>query len=65
MYQDANDDNGNDQQQHQEEMNQEPMHRNIPLSQEFSNLDLGILPDQPLHTNTNMHALQKRFPRRI
>ena len=41
------------------------MHGNIPLNQEFANLDLGILPPQPLHVNSNMHSLQKRFLRKI
>ena len=46
-------------------MNQEQMHRNIHLSQEFGNLYLGILPAQPLHMNSNMQSMQKRFLRKI
>ena len=63
MHHDANANNGNDQQQR--EIHQEQMHRNLPLSQELGNLDLGILPAQPLHMNSNMHSLQKRFLRKI
>ena len=37
------------------------MQKNVPLNQESGNLDLGLLPAQPLHMNSNMHLLQKRF----